>query len=55
LIPYAFLAPAIVEAICEGREPADLTAERLRRCRLPYLWIEQRRAFGMDAADLGNR
>jgi hypothetical protein len=55
VIPYAFLAPAIAEAIREGRQPADLTTEQLTRCRLPYLWIEQRRAFSMDAADLGNR
>jgi hypothetical protein len=41
LIPLAFLAPSIVEAICEGRQPPDLTAERLSRARMPYEWAEQ--------------
>jgi site-specific DNA recombinase len=47
LIPLAFLAPAIVEAICSGRQPTDLTAERLtRRARLlPYQWAEQQKAL----------
>jgi site-specific DNA recombinase len=52
LIPYAFLAPSIVEAICTGRQPADLTTERLtRRARLPHQRIEQCKALGMS---LGN-
>lgn len=52
LIPYAFLAPSIVEAICEGRQPPDLTAERLtRRAKLPHQWIEQRRALGLGFGD----
>jgi len=51
LIPLAFLAPSIVEAICEGRQPPDLTAERLRRARMPYQWAEQHQALGLR---LGN-
>lgn len=52
LIPLAFLAPPIVEAICEGRQPPDLTAERLtRRTGLPYQWAEQETALGLR---LGN-
>jgi site-specific DNA recombinase len=52
LIPYAFLAPSIVEAICEGRHPADLTTERLtRRPALPLEWVEQRNALRMDLGD----
>jgi hypothetical protein len=31
LIPLALLAPAIVEAICAGRQPIDLTTEKRRR------------------------
>ena len=46
LIPYAFLAPSIVEAICMGNQPADLTAEKLTRRKLSHLWIEQRSALG---------
>ncbi|MGO9450813.1 MAG: recombinase family protein [Candidatus Binataceae bacterium] len=48
LIPYAFLAPSIVEAICEGHQPPDLTVERLRRrAGLPYQWAEQHKALGL--------
>lgn len=51
-IPLAFLAPSIVEAICAGRQPTDLTAERLtRRAGLPYQWAEQQKALGLG---LGN-
>jgi hypothetical protein len=43
----AFLAPDIVEAIIEGRQPLDLTAARLRRLGdLPVLSSEPRRLFG---------
>jgi site-specific DNA recombinase len=48
LIPYAFLAPSIVEAICEGGQPPDLTVERLRRrAELPCHWAEQYRVLGL--------
>ena len=44
MIPFAFLAPDIVEAILNGRQPVELTAARLRRVRdLPGSWVEQRR------------
>ncbi len=44
MIPFAFLAPDIVEAILNGRQPVELTAARLRRVRdLPVSWVEQRR------------
>jgi len=44
LIPLAFLAPHIVEAILEGEQPVDLTAARLTGgdINLPLNWIEQR-------------
>ena len=42
LLPLAFLAPALVEAICAGRQPPELTAERLRRrTGLPLDWQTQ--------------
>jgi len=41
----AFLAPDIVEAILEGRQPPELTLERLRH-PLPVSWTEQRRVLG---------
>jgi len=46
-LDLAFLAPDIVEAILDGRQPADLTATRLRRLtNLPAAWSEQRRLLG---------
>jgi hypothetical protein len=43
----AFVAPAIVEAICQGRQPADLSAETLlKRIDLPLDWSSQVRALG---------
>lgn len=47
LIRLAFLAPDIVAAIVEGRQPTDLTATRLSRWKnLPLGWAEQRRDLG---------
>ena len=46
LLPLAFLAPAIVEAIAEGRNCAELTAETLtRQVDLPLDWREQELAL----------
>jgi ParB-like chromosome segregation protein Spo0J len=43
LMPLAFLAPDIVEAIAAGQQPADLTAETLiRHVDLPLDWNDQR-------------
>ncbi|PJN96460.1 hypothetical protein CNY89_02400 [Amaricoccus sp. HAR-UPW-R2A-40] len=43
----AFLAPSLVEQILDGRQPAALTANRLRRIGdLPLLWDEQAEALG---------
>ncbi len=42
----AFLAPRIVEAIAEGRQPADLTTVAMtQRIDLPPLWSAQERAL----------
>ena len=41
----AFLAPDIVKAILEGRQPPELTVEKLR-LGAPLLWTEQRNSFG---------
>jgi hypothetical protein len=39
----AFLAPDIIEAILQGRQPADLTLARLtNRLDLPLDWVAQR-------------
>ncbi|XXK29831.1 recombinase family protein [Rhodobacteraceae bacterium nBUS_24] len=40
----AFLAPDLLEAILDGRQPIELTATRLQRIdALPLLWQDQRR------------
>jgi len=46
ILPLAFLAPDIVEAILDGRHPVELTAAKLKRTRVPLDWDEQRRVFG---------
>jgi site-specific DNA recombinase len=49
LLSVSFLAPRIVEAIAEGRQPPELTAEALaERIELPLLWGEQERAVGIS-------
>jgi site-specific DNA recombinase len=42
----AFLAPDILEAILDGRHPADLTVKTLSRRHLPLDWAEQRKQLG---------
>lgn len=47
VLPLAFLAPDIVEAILDGRQPIELTSSRLKRMRdLPLDWARQRRHLG---------
>jgi site-specific DNA recombinase len=42
LLPLALLAPELVEAVCDGRQPLDLSAEALaRRADLSLDWHEQ--------------
>ncbi len=49
-LPLAFLASDIVEAIVAGKQPVDLTTERLKRIRsLPHAWQDQRRLLGFPA------
>jgi site-specific DNA recombinase len=48
LLPLAFLAPAIVEAIVAGQAPPALTAEQLtRHLAIPLDWNAQQRIFGI--------
>ena len=47
VVSLAFLAPDIVEDIVAGRQPADLTAQRLlRQTQLPLDWADQKRLLG---------
>lgn len=50
LIRLTTLAPDIIMAIIEGRQPKLLTLRRLLRERFPYSWDEQRRELGFDPA-----
>ena len=46
ILRLAFLAPDIVEAIAEGRQPRGLTLHRLL-CPVPFAWAEQRFGFAI--------
>jgi hypothetical protein len=43
----ASLAPDIVEAILQGRQPHDLNVQRIVKS-LPLSWPDQRKTFGME-------
>lgn len=48
LIRVGFLAPSVVEAIIDGRQPAHLSASTLtQRIDLPALWKAQEQALGL--------
>ena len=47
LVRLSYLAPDITEAILDGRQPRDLTADKLlAHSRLPLDWHEQRTVLG---------
>ena len=47
LLRLSYLAPDITQAILDGRQPRDLTAEKLlEHSRLPLAWHEQRTVLG---------
>jgi site-specific DNA recombinase len=47
LIRLSYLAPDITQAILDGRQPRDLTADKLlAHSRLPLAWHEQRTVLG---------
>lgn len=49
-LPLAFLAPDVIEAIVEGRQPVELTVRKLVRLKpFPALWVDQRLALGFPA------
>jgi DNA invertase Pin-like site-specific DNA recombinase len=51
LLPLAFLAPSLVEAICAGTQPVTLTAASLKRAGdLPYAWRGQESFFAAPSA-----
>jgi DNA invertase Pin-like site-specific DNA recombinase len=47
LLRISWLAPDIISAIADGRQPAPLTGRRLLRAtNIPLAWSEQRKLFG---------
>ena len=51
LVRLSYLAPDITEAILDGRQPRDLTADKLlAHSRLPLTWDEQRAVLGIARA-----
>jgi hypothetical protein len=45
----SFLAPEITKAILQGRQPPELTANKLILAgKLPSAWSDQRRQLGLD-------
>ena len=47
LIRLSYLAPDITQAILDGRQPPDLTADKLlAHSRLPLAWHDQRSLLG---------
>lgn len=48
LVRLSCLAPDIVTAIVEGRQPGALTANRMTKIELPLAWSEQREALGFS-------
>jgi site-specific DNA recombinase len=49
LVPLVFLAPDITESILDGRQPVDLSLDRLLALMpLPLNWDEQRTALGFS-------
>jgi hypothetical protein len=48
VLECAFLAPDIVEAIMDGRQPPDLTVARLTG-GLPLSWVDQRKQLGFPS------
>jgi hypothetical protein len=49
LLPLAFLAPDLIEAIIDGRQPARLSLISLINATLPMRWDEQRALFARFA------
>jgi site-specific DNA recombinase len=47
LVRLSYLAPDIIQAIIDGRQPRHLTPDKLlAHSRLPLSWRDQRTAFG---------
>ena len=50
LVRLSYLAPDITQAILDGRQQRDLTADKLlAHSRFPLAWHDQRKVFGFKA------
>ena len=49
MLRLTLLAPDIIEAILDGREPSGLSIDTLAHADAPSDWPGQRRAFGFPA------
>jgi site-specific DNA recombinase len=50
VLRIAYLAPDLIEAIIEGRQPPELTTNKLVRVKnLPISWVDQREYLGFPA------
>ena len=50
LLRLSWLAPDILAAIVEGRQPAELNGRRvLRAANVPLSWSDQRKYFGFES------
>ena len=49
IVRLAFLAPAIVEPIAQGKQPLELSTQLLtKHTNLPIDWNDQKRLFGIS-------
>jgi site-specific DNA recombinase len=49
LVKLSWLAPDLVRQMLDGREPRDLTRQRLLDADLPTRWLDQRAMLGGSA------
>ena len=49
LLPLAYLAPDIIEAILDGTQPASLDLKKIQAKPIPLAWTKQREQLGFSA------
>ena len=49
LLPLAYLAPDIIEALLDGTQPASLDLKKIQTKPIPLSWIKQRELLGFSA------
>jgi hypothetical protein len=50
MLDLTLLAPDIIDAILDGKEPSGLSLARLTKKQIPLAWEEQRRMLGFQHA-----